>query len=419
VSPEALITDANLLVAAMVAFAAGIVSFASPCVVPLVPGYLSYMTGLSAAELRGGAGGRLRVLAGSSLFVLGFAVPITLLGVLGALIGTLLSDPLWRSLLGALVIVLGAALAGLLPAGWLQAERRVTDRAFDGGVLSALPLGFVFGVGWTPCLGPTAGAILTLSAGVTAGVSLRGAFLGFVYALGLGLPFVLFGLLFRYLSGTLDFLKRNARRLQVAGGGLLVAVGLAIATVRSRPESRFSLLWIEGEISNLSRPSSAHLYFTLKDNAAQVRCAMFCSRNRLLRFNLKEGMQVLVRARVGLYEARGEFQLIVEHLEEAGDGALRQAFEELKQRLAAEGLFAAEHKQPLPILPRRIGIVTSPTGAAIQDILSVLKRRFPAIPAHKTLDSVLRKGNTCAARGVCAGSAALMKDAAMVRSGRC
>jgi exodeoxyribonuclease VII large subunit len=162
--------------------------------------------------------------------------------------------------------------------------------------------------------------------------------------------------------------------------GNIYTISRLVREVRDILESRFSLLWIEGEISNLSRPSSAHLYFTLKDNAAQVRCAMFRSRNRLLRFNLKEGMQVLVRARVGLYEARGEFQLIVEHLEEAGDGALRQAFEELKQRLAAEGLFAAEHKQPLPILPRRIGIVTSPTGAAIQDILSVLKRRFPAIP---------------------------------------
>lgn len=143
-------------------------------------------------------------------------------------------------------------------------------------------------------------------------------------------------------------------------------------------ESHFSLLWIEGEISNLSQPASGHFYFTLKDSAAQVRCAMFRNRNRLLGFTLKEGAQVLARAQVGLYEARGEFQLIVEHLEEAGDGALRRVFEELKQRLAAEGLFAPEHKRALPILPKRVGVITSPSGAAIRDILSVLNRRFPA-----------------------------------------
>ncbi|KFI23544.1 exodeoxyribonuclease VII large subunit [Nitrosococcus oceani] len=145
-------------------------------------------------------------------------------------------------------------------------------------------------------------------------------------------------------------------------------------------EGSFPLLWIEGEISNLSRPSSGHFYFTLKDKIAQIRCAMFRNRNRLLGFSLEEGMQVLARVQVGLYEARGEFQLIVEYLEEAGDGALRRAFEALKQRLSAEGLFAAAHKHSLPILPQRIGIITSPSGAAIRDILSVLKRRFPAVP---------------------------------------
>src|SRR5699024_10041425 len=112
------------------------------------------------------------------------------------------------------------------------------------------------------------------------------------------------------------------------------------------------------------------------DETAQVRCAMFRNRNRLLRFTLKEGAQVLARAQVGLYEARGEFQLIVEYLEEAGNGALRRAFEELKQRLTAEGLFASEHKRALPILPKQIGVITSPSGAAIRDILSVLNRRF-------------------------------------------
>ncbi len=145
-------------------------------------------------------------------------------------------------------------------------------------------------------------------------------------------------------------------------------------------EDRFPLIWVEGELSNLARPSSGHLYFSLKDDQAQVRCAMFKMRNQLLSFKPDNGMQVLARARVSLYEGRGEFQLIIEHLEEAGDGALRRAFEQLKHKLAAEGLFDAADKKPLPTLPRCIGVVTSPTGAALRDILSVLKRRFPAIP---------------------------------------
>ncbi len=150
--------------------------------------------------------------------------------------------------------------------------------------------------------------------------------------------------------------------------------------VRELLEGTFPLVWVEGEISNFARPSSGHWYFTLKDESAQVRCAMFRNRNYLLGFTPENGTQVLVRARLSLYEPRGDYQLIVEHLEEAGDGALRRAFEALKQRLAAEGLFAQERKRPLPALPRRIGVITSPTGAAVRDILSVLRRRFPAIP---------------------------------------
>lgn len=142
----------------------------------------------------------------------------------------------------------------------------------------------------------------------------------------------------------------------------------------------FPSIWVTGELSNLARPSSGHLYFTLKDSEAQIRCALF----RMQRFNLGftpvNGLQVLVKAKVSLYEARGDYQLIVEYLEEAGDGALRQAFEALKTRLAAEGLFDPAHKQSIPPLPKRIGAITSPTGAAIRDILTVLKRRFPAIP---------------------------------------
>ena len=150
--------------------------------------------------------------------------------------------------------------------------------------------------------------------------------------------------------------------------------------VRALLDRHFSLVWVEGELSNLSRPGSGHLYFSLKDRDAQIRCAMFKMRNQLLSFTPRDGMQVLVRARISLYEPRGDFQLVVEHMEEAGDGLLRRAFEELKKRLSSEGLFDPARKQALPRLPRCIGVVTSPTGAAIRDILSVLRRRFPAIP---------------------------------------
>ena len=145
-------------------------------------------------------------------------------------------------------------------------------------------------------------------------------------------------------------------------------------------EQGFPRLWLEGELSNVSRPSSGHLYFTLKDARAQIRAAMFRTRNQSIRFRPEDGLQVLVRARVSLYEPRGDYQLIVEHMEEAGDGALRRAFEELKRRLDAEGLFDAARKQPLPALPARIGVITSPSGAAVRDVISVLRRRFPAIP---------------------------------------
>jgi len=149
---------------------------------------------------------------------------------------------------------------------------------------------------------------------------------------------------------------------------------------RALLEGAFPMIWVEGELSNLARPSSGHLYFTLKDAGAQVSCALFRSRGLRLGFRPAEGMQVLVRARVSLYEPRGNFQLIVEHMEEAGDGALRRAFEALKQRLHAEGLFDPDHKRPLPAIPACIGVITSPSGAAIRDVLTVLKRRFPAIP---------------------------------------
>jgi len=143
-------------------------------------------------------------------------------------------------------------------------------------------------------------------------------------------------------------------------------------------EGTLGLVWVEGEVSNLSRPSSGHLYWSLKDAHAQVRCAMFRMSNRGLGFELANGQQVLVRARASLYEARGEYQLIVEYAEEAGEGLLRRKFEELKRKLAAEGLFDAARKQVPPKLPRRIGVVTSPSGAALRDVLIALRRRSPA-----------------------------------------
>jgi exodeoxyribonuclease VII large subunit len=149
---------------------------------------------------------------------------------------------------------------------------------------------------------------------------------------------------------------------------------------RTLLERGLPALWLEGEISNLSRPSSGHWYFSLKDEAAQLRCAMFRQRNLLTRFSPRDGSHVLVRGRVSLYEQRGDYQFIADYMEEAGEGALRQRFELLKVKLAAAGLFAPEHKRPLPRLPRRIGVITSPTGAAIRDVLHVLRRRFCSIP---------------------------------------
>lgn len=145
-------------------------------------------------------------------------------------------------------------------------------------------------------------------------------------------------------------------------------------------ETHIPLLWVEGELSNVSIPSSGHWYFTLKDEQAQVRCAMFRNRNMTVRFKPQQGQHVLIRARVSLYEGRGDYQIIVEHMEEAGTGALQRAFEQLKNKLASEGLFDEVYKKALPSLPRHIAVITSPTGAAIRDILSVLERRFAGIP---------------------------------------
>ena len=142
----------------------------------------------------------------------------------------------------------------------------------------------------------------------------------------------------------------------------------------------FPLLWIEGEISNFKSYSSGHWYFSLKDEASQMSCAMFRGKNMLAKIKPRDGMLVQVRARVTLYEPRGNYQIIIEHMEEAGEGALRRQFEELKQKLHVEGLFNSEYKQPLPEHPKCLGVITSPSGAVIHDILTTLKRRFPALP---------------------------------------
>ena len=147
--------------------------------------------------------------------------------------------------------------------------------------------------------------------------------------------------------------------------------------VRALLERGLGVLWVEGELSNLSQPASGHWYFSLKDRDAQLRCAMFRAQNSLVGFTPRAGTQVLVRGRISVYEARGEYQLIVEHLEEAGIGALKREFERLKAKLAAEGLFALERKRSLPRFPQRIGVITSPSGAALRDILHILARRFP------------------------------------------
>ena len=147
-------------------------------------------------------------------------------------------------------------------------------------------------------------------------------------------------------------------------------------------EGSFPLIWVEGELGNVSRPSSGHLYFVLKDERAQVRCAMFKPKSSWLKFIPREGVHVLARGRLTLYEARGEYQLVLDHMEEAGEGALRRAFEEMKAKLAAEGLFDSERKRPLPHFARRIGVITSPSGAAVRDVLSVLARRFPLVEAE-------------------------------------
>lgn len=154
-------------------------------------------------------------------------------------------------------------------------------------------------------------------------------------------------------------------------------VGELTARIKGALEKEFGSLWVEGEVSNLSRPVSGHLYFTLKDERAQLQAVIFRGVASRIPFPISDGEELRVFGRVTVYEPRGQHQIVIERVERAGVGALQRAFEELKERLAREGLFDARHKKPIPFLPRRIGIVTSPTGAAIRDITQVIWRRFP------------------------------------------
>jgi exodeoxyribonuclease VII large subunit len=157
----------------------------------------------------------------------------------------------------------------------------------------------------------------------------------------------------------------------------ILSVSQLTRRIKDLLEGAFTDVWVEGEVSNLTAPQSGHIYFTLKDEQSQVRAVLFRSSQRHLKFTLQHGLLVVCRGRVSVYEPRGEYQVIVEYIEPKGVGALQKAFEELKARLAQEGLFDRAHKKPLPVLPRRIGVVTSPTGAAIRDILRVIRRRHP------------------------------------------
>lgn len=159
----------------------------------------------------------------------------------------------------------------------------------------------------------------------------------------------------------------------------ILTVSRLTAILRGVLEENFEHVWVQGEISNFSQPSSGHLYFSLKDSGAQLRCVMFKAAVRNLKFRPADGMALIARGRISVYDQRGEYQLLCDYLEPAGIGALQLAFEQLKEKLSREGLFSEERKQRIPDFPRRLGVITSPTGAAIHDILNVLKRRFSSL----------------------------------------
>jgi cytochrome c-type biogenesis protein len=236
------VASGSLLIAMVLAFAAGIVSFASPCVLPLAPGYLSYVTGLTGAEIAGeervsssGSGAptrsvvavKSRVFLGSVLFVLGFSVVFVSYGLLFGGLGSVLLEyqSVISRVLGVLVILMGLSFMGVLPG--MQREWRM-HRMPSYSVWGAPVLGVLFGLGWTPCIGPALTAVQSLA--FTEASAARGALLSFVYCLGLGLPFILLGLLFRQAAGTLAWVRRHYGLIMRIGGGLLVAIGILLVS---------------------------------------------------------------------------------------------------------------------------------------------------------------------------------------------
>ena len=219
--------DGSLLLALPLAVAAGLVSFFSPCVIPLLPGYLSYATGLSGADLAEGRGGRGRMLAGAVLFVLGFSVVFVLLGVAAGTVGDwfIEYDRQLQIVLGVISIVLGLAFMGLVP--WLQRDVRF-HRVPAVGLVAAPLLGVLFAVGWTPCIGPTLAVMLNLAG--NEGTASRGGLLLAFYCLGLGLPFIVFALLWRRALGAMTFIRRHIRWVTRIGGAMFVLIGLALLT---------------------------------------------------------------------------------------------------------------------------------------------------------------------------------------------
>lgn len=222
-----LVVDGALWFALPIAFAAGLVAFLSPCVLPLAPGYVSYITGLTGAELAQPAGRRSRVLAGSLLFVLGFSVVFVSYGVLFGGAGSLLLEyaDIINRVLGVVVIIMGLAFMGLIPG--LQREYRL-HRLPRWGVAGAPLLGILFGLGWSPCIGPTLTAVQTLA--FSEASAWRGALLSFVYCLGLGLPFVVLALAFSRMAGAIGWIRRHYVWVMRIGGGMLVLVGLLLVT---------------------------------------------------------------------------------------------------------------------------------------------------------------------------------------------
>jgi len=228
------VASGSLLLAILLAFAAGVVSFASPCVLPLAPGYLSYVTGLTGAEIAGEERGgtttvavKSRVLLGSVLFVMGFSVVFVSYGLLFGGLGSLLLEyqAVISRVLGVIVIVMGLSFMGVIPG--MQREWRM-HRMPSYSVWGAPVLGVLFGLGWTPCIGPALTAVQSLA--FTEASAARGALLSFVYCLGLGIPFILLGLLFRQAAGTLAWVRRHYTLIMRIGGGLLVAIGILLVS---------------------------------------------------------------------------------------------------------------------------------------------------------------------------------------------